>query len=151
MHRAFAYGCSFFLTWTFIIIALLRRLTNAQPPTPVVLWYLQNIFNPLQGVFTFTIFMYPKVSAAKSKGGDGVTWFQAFATAFWSTEIKNAKKNREQIERVVNEQQAVNKEMPQIIGQSYNEEEKNEIEAPKDESSGLRRISLSIQPERKKY
>ena len=61
---------------------------------PTALLFLMNIFNPLQGVFTFTIFMYPKVAAAKFKGGDGITWAQAFAVAFWSKDVKKKAKGQ---------------------------------------------------------
>ncbi len=55
---------------------------------PTAIWYCANVFNPLQGLFNFLIYIHPKVMNAKNKGGNGITWSQAFAKAFWSTGIE---------------------------------------------------------------
>lgn len=48
MHRALAYSTSYFLTWSWFIIGTFCELAGMEWPT--ILWYLANIFNPLQGV-----------------------------------------------------------------------------------------------------
>jgi len=50
LHRAIAYSVSYFLTWTFSVIGVGFDMANVEWPTAI--WYLANIFNPLQGVST---------------------------------------------------------------------------------------------------
>jgi len=93
LQRAFAYTCSFFLTWSWTIIGLVMLAAGAE--TPIAILYLNRIFNPLQGSWNLLIFIYPKVIAAKSKGGD-VTWWQAFVSAISPTRKRpnDTQKNR---------------------------------------------------------
>ena len=46
-----------------------------------------TIITQLLQFFNFLIFVYPKVKGAKSRGGENVTWCQAFATALRSRGI----------------------------------------------------------------
>merc|ERR1712216_364365 len=82
LNRALAYSTAYLLSWSFFIAGTFFDLSGMEWPT--FLWYLSEIFNPLQGFFNFCIFMYPKVKNAKSRGGENMTWFQAFRQAFWS-------------------------------------------------------------------
>jgi len=88
LHRALAFSVAYFLTWSFVITT--TCFTIADVEWPVSIWYLSNIFNPLQGFFNLGIFMYPKVMVAKSKTGKNLSWRQAFAKAFWSKGIDPA-------------------------------------------------------------
>jgi len=121
LQRAFAYTCSFCLTWSWLIIEL--GITVAGAEVPIVLLYLVNIFTPLQGSWNLLIFIYPKVIAAKAKGSD-VTWWQAFVSVFFSQKGRGRKKD----------------EMPaQTAQQSIDAEEgPNKVEqTPHDKSSTL--------------
>jgi len=82
LQRAFAYTCSFFLTWSWFFIGLIIGVAGSE--FPITLSYLRQIFTPLQGSWNLLIFIYPKVIAAKAKGGD-VTWWQAFVSVISST------------------------------------------------------------------
>eukprot|EP00580_Thalassiosira_gravida_P008688 CAMPEP_0201629500 /NCGR_PEP_ID=MMETSP0493-20130528/4148_1 /ASSEMBLY_ACC=CAM_ASM_000838 /TAXON_ID=420259 /ORGANISM="Thalassiosira gravida, Strain GMp14c1" /LENGTH=172 /DNA_ID=CAMNT_0048100513 /DNA_START=1 /DNA_END=519 /DNA_ORIENTATION=- len=81
MHRAIAYSAAYFLAWSWLIIGSVFGLANVEQPEPMI--YLANFLNPLQGFFNFVIYIYPKAMAAKSRGDDTMTWFQAFKIAFW--------------------------------------------------------------------
>mmetsp|Transcript_10408 Transcript_10408/g.19144 ORF Transcript_10408/g.19144 Transcript_10408/m.19144 type:complete len:387 (+) Transcript_10408:597-1757(+) len=88
LHRVIAYSVSYVLTWSFSIIGIGFEIANMEWPT--ALWYLANIFNPLQGFFNFVIYIFPKVIRAKSRGDDNMTWFQAFKIAFMGGETGRA-------------------------------------------------------------
>lgn len=80
--------------------------------------------------------MYPKVAAAKSKGGDDISWVQAFYAVFWSREIKNTNKQlKAPLHDACKTPTAphLNK-ASQIHRSPAAEEEKIEIEALQDES-----------------
>ncbi|KAL7475146.1 hypothetical protein ACHAW6_001072 [Cyclotella cf. meneghiniana] len=134
LHRAMAYTSFFFLTWTAIVIYIGVDSAGASWPSaswPIVLSYVSNIFNPLQGVFNFIIFVYPKVGAAKSRGGVGTTWIKAFASVLWSTKIKQTNNQKKEPPIKVNKAQTTS--TPTIptphLKHKPAEEEKNEIEA----------------------
>jgi hypothetical protein len=103
LHRAMAYTSFFFLTWTGVVIYSGVDLAGAS--WPIELSFVTNIFNPLQGVFNFIIFVYPKVGAAKSRGGVGTTWIKAFASVLWSTEIKQTNNQKKEPPIKVNKAQ----------------------------------------------
>jgi len=80
LQRALAYTCSFFLTWTFLLIEIIIGAAGAE--VPIAILYLVSIFAPLQGSWNLFIFIYPKVIAAKAKGSD-VTWWTAFVSVIF--------------------------------------------------------------------
>ena len=80
LNRAVDFSIAYTLTWAFNIVG--NCLTIADVAWPTAIWYLANIFNPLQGVFNFMIFVHPKVASAKNKRGD-MSCFQAFAKVCW--------------------------------------------------------------------
>ena len=80
LHRATAYSTAYLLAWSPFILGY--SLYIAGLGWPLVVEYITNIFNPLQGFFNCCIFLYPKVTEAKSRGGEGMTWSQAVAKAF---------------------------------------------------------------------
>lgn len=82
MRRAVSFTCAYVLTWSFPIIGMCLDVAKIEWPNAI--WYLSSIFTPLQGFFNLCIFLQPKVSHAKSRGGDDVTWCQAVARAFSS-------------------------------------------------------------------
>ena len=61
LHRAFAYSSAFFLAWSFFAIGACFDIANMEWPTAI--WYLTNIFNPLQGV-SYSIKQYVRVFIA---------------------------------------------------------------------------------------
>lgn len=79
-HRALAYSIAYFLTWTFFIVGMGFDIAEVEWPTWIR--YLTNIFNSLQGFFNFCVYLHPKVLAAKTKGGDSMTWYQALRSVF---------------------------------------------------------------------
>jgi len=95
LHRALAYSISYFLTWAFVIVGRCFDIANMEWPTFV--WYLSNLFNPLQGFYNFMILMYPKVIRAESRGGGDMTWFEAFKIAFWGGGTNQTAARRRQL------------------------------------------------------
>ena len=71
----------------------------------MVVEYISAILTPMQGFFNCCIFLYPKVTAAKSKGGDGMTWCQAVAKAFGSNRFDRNEDKREEEQANVPETQ----------------------------------------------
>lgn len=91
LKRALDFSLAYTLAWSFNIIG--NCFAIADVPWPVAVWYLSNIFNPLQGVFNFMIFMHPKWMSARQRGrADEVetSWCRAFVKAFWSRGIELA-------------------------------------------------------------
>jgi len=70
------------LTWSggFVIQAYEIQEENSCPPIFV---YFAAIFMPLQGLYNWLIFMYPKVIAEKHRSTN-VSWWRASCRAFWS-------------------------------------------------------------------
>jgi len=46
-------------------------------------YHLSRYFAIFNQFFNLAIYIFPKVERAKSRGGDNMTWFQAFKIAFW--------------------------------------------------------------------
>jgi len=90
LHRATAYSVSYFLTWIWWIVYMVVKLAGAWPtevPPPtwtVAFFYVWNFFNPLQGLWTFLIYLHPKVVSAKKSSGGNTSWFGAFWDALRS-------------------------------------------------------------------
>jgi len=89
MRRAFAYSLSYFLTWIWSILYAILVLAGVLPIKPmpkweIGYWYVWNFFLPLQGMWTFLIFLYPKVVGKRRSSGGSISWFKAFRIALWS-------------------------------------------------------------------
>jgi len=80
MIRARAYTAAFFLTWSWFTAIIVLGIAGVSPP--VAVWYLYDIFTPLQGFWNLMIFMYPKVMKAKRSQGGNLSWCQATTEAF---------------------------------------------------------------------
>lgn len=92
LRRAVAFTSAYLLAWLFPVIGIYLDMANIVWPNTI--WYLSVIFSPLQGFFNLCIFLQPKVSYAKSRGGGDVTWCQAFARAFWSKGMNDHNQRR---------------------------------------------------------
>ena len=93
MLQAFAYSCSWLLTW--IVVIPVMMMTHAFGSyAPPALYYLIAFFYPLQGVYNLAIYMHPNILNAKKKtnGDNNITWWRAFVVAFWSKGIVKKKK-----------------------------------------------------------
>jgi len=90
MHRAVAYSGSYFITWTWAIVYIILELPgvwSASMPFQkweVAYFYLWSIFQPLQGLWTFLIFLHPKVVGKRRSSGGNISWFKAFRISLWS-------------------------------------------------------------------
>lgn len=90
MRRAGAYSVSYFLTWIWFIVAIILYWTGVwtfsapQPKWQLAYRYLQAFFVPLQGMWTFLIFLHPNVASKRRSLGGNASWFKAFKVALWS-------------------------------------------------------------------
>ena len=78
-YRNIAYALAWFLTFVFFLIHQIMMRLGAGIPLFLIL--LEAFFLPLQGLFNFIIYTYPKVVKAKR---NNTTWFEAFVTALMS-------------------------------------------------------------------
>lgn len=90
LHRVAAFSLSYFVTWIWFIMYLIINLagkwpTEFPPPQVVVyFYYVANFFNPIQGLWTFLIYMHPKVVSARASSSErDRSWFKAFSTALY--------------------------------------------------------------------
>ncbi|KAL7528349.1 hypothetical protein ACHAWF_002525, partial [Thalassiosira exigua] len=90
MHRAAMYSFAYFVTWiTLIIYGFLNLAGVWSPEAPYPTWqtayvYAMSFLTPLQGMWTFLIFMQPKVASRRRSSGGSISWFRAFGLALWS-------------------------------------------------------------------
>ena len=90
MHRAAAYSVAYFVTWIWVIIYAFLILTEAWPtefPPPkwaIAYRYVYDFFNPLQGLWTFLIYMQPDIIRRKQSSDGNISWFKAFVDALGS-------------------------------------------------------------------
>ena len=103
-----------------------------------------NYYTVFAQFFNFLIFVYPKVKSAKSRGGENITWCQAFATALRSRGIDRTtgrrsrgrppNTNRAQLAPLEGEEEGQLKPKMRIFSTQRRapeaEEEKTEIQAP---------------------
>jgi len=82
MYKGVAYSCSWLLTWGLVLIINFVASIGATPPLPII--YVAYVFLPLQGLFNLTIYMHPKILAAKKSKRENLSWWKAFVKAFWS-------------------------------------------------------------------
>ncbi len=96
MARAMAYSIGYLLTWSGGIVIEVYKIQGKEPPTIFV--YLAAIFMPLQGLYNWLIFMYPRVIAEKHRITNDhdadVNWREAFLAAFWSNGKKDDRPNQ---------------------------------------------------------
>ena len=113
MYRAMAYSTAYFLTQTWFILFVIVGLAGVAQP--LALFYLTNIFAPLQGVsysvkeyqilyilfftstltflhqiffiqlFNFLIFIQPKAMSGKRSQGGNLSWCQAIRKVIWTS------------------------------------------------------------------
>jgi len=89
MRRVVAFSVSYFLTWIWVTVSAILNLTGVwtdgmpYPKWQIAYWHVMLFFNPLQGVWTFLVFLYPKV-AGKRRASENISWFEAFRIALWS-------------------------------------------------------------------
>ncbi len=79
LHRAVAFSCSYLVSFIMLITLMLTRLIGRPFSLPIA--YLVTIFNPLQGLWNFLIYIYPRVMKERE---NKVSWYRAFLTALWS-------------------------------------------------------------------
>ena len=68
LNTAFAYSLAFLLSYSLPLVISIQNLF--EQPSGFVLSVLVRIFSPLQGMFNFCVFIYPKVTAVKRKHKD---------------------------------------------------------------------------------
>ncbi len=131
LRRAVAYSCSYLLSFIMLITLFFIRLTGQTFNLPIA--YLVSIFNPLQGLWNFMIYIYPKVMKEREKK---VSWFRAFWSALWSkgapkgrkgsaTALRNARSSRPR-SSIPRESRKKSRYPSAVVA----EEEKHEIESP---------------------
>lgn len=75
-YRALAHAMAWFGAWLIYVVTFVWKIVpGSDVPRP--LYTLQGFLNPLQGLFNFCIYMYPKVMKAKRSKKDNLTWWQA--------------------------------------------------------------------------
>ena len=79
MNRALSYSMAFFLTYIFPSIINFRTLKGLQSGSQLSI--LARLFFPLQGLFNFIVFIYPKVIHTKKSSRDDISWFGAIKKA----------------------------------------------------------------------
>ena len=85
LQKAAAYSVAYFVTWIWLILYVSLILVGAwtselpQPKWQIGYVYAWSFFGPLQGLWTFLIYMQPKV--IKKRRSSNVSWFGAFADA----------------------------------------------------------------------
>jgi len=90
MHRAFSYAVSYFMTWIWTIVYVILQVAGVwiegvpMPKWIISYWYVWNFFVPLQGMWTFLIFVHPKVMSKRRSAGGNISWFMAFRIVLWS-------------------------------------------------------------------
>ena len=89
MYKGVAYSCSWLISWGFFFILAFILVVGAKPP--IALSYAMTVFLPLQGLFNLAIHMHPKILAAKSSKRANLSWWGAFSKAFWSKGIRGGK------------------------------------------------------------
>ena len=77
-YRALAYAMAWFVAWILYVV------TFAWDVWILPLYIVQSFLTPLQGLFNFCIYMYPKVMKAKRSKKDNLTWWQACIKALTS-------------------------------------------------------------------
>ena len=78
LYKATGYA----LAWALVYMPF---IINEFMPESYAAGIVRTCLTPLQGLFTFLVFMSPKVRTKKSRrGGDSLTWFQAFIKAYMS-------------------------------------------------------------------
>ncbi len=88
--RAFAYNGAWFLSFLPFIIHRISSFAGIRriPPS---FFFIDSIFQPLQGLFNFLIYTYPKVVQEKKKNSrESVSWLKAFCRAVMSKGGKRA-------------------------------------------------------------
>ena len=90
LYRNIAYSLGWLLTYVFF---LSHRIINLRGyKIPIYIFFLDGFFLPLQGLFNFIIYTYPKV--IQSKNSDN-TWLQAFVKAVMSRGRKREESRRQ--------------------------------------------------------
>ncbi len=80
MYRALAYAMAYLATYLFPITVEIEILANHGKLEFSSRIYLAYFFHPLQGLFNFMVFIYPRVVSAKSSK-TSISWRQAFIRA----------------------------------------------------------------------
>lgn len=87
LRRALFYAIAYFTTYLAFLVRYIWGLVPGPNP-PMALSYIEVLFIPLQGLFNFCIYMYPRVLQAKrpnKRTGEGHrTWRKAFMIALLS-------------------------------------------------------------------
>eukprot|EP00553_Chaetoceros_curvisetus_P003951 CAMPEP_0204618252 /NCGR_PEP_ID=MMETSP0717-20131115/4965_1 /ASSEMBLY_ACC=CAM_ASM_000666 /TAXON_ID=230516 /ORGANISM="Chaetoceros curvisetus" /LENGTH=264 /DNA_ID=CAMNT_0051631951 /DNA_START=29 /DNA_END=823 /DNA_ORIENTATION=+ len=87
LYRALSYAMAYLATYLFPMIYLIIRLVNRDKWEPFhsnIFLTLSFVFHPLQGLFNFMVFIYPRVLMAKRKrthDGKELVWRRAFVEA----------------------------------------------------------------------
>ena len=90
-YRNIAYSLGWLLTYVFF---LSHRIINLRGyKIPIYIFFLDGFFLPLQGLFNFIIYTYPKV--IKSKNKDNTSWLQAFVKVVMSRGRKREESRRQ--------------------------------------------------------
>ena len=90
-YKALAYFMAWFGTWMVYLVTFVWDIVPGSTNIPSAVWSIQAFFTPLQGLFNFFIYMYPKVLQAKRSKKDNLTWCQAFVKALTSRGSKRKK------------------------------------------------------------
>jgi len=70
----------------YIILKLVGAWSSSMPypKWEIAYRYIWNFFNPLQGMWTFLIFLHPKVVSKRKSSGGNISLLKAFRIALWS-------------------------------------------------------------------
>ena len=87
LYRTLAYTAAYFLSFLASYVLYVMWIVNRRSWLPFELKVFREIFFPLQGLYNFLIFLYPRVLHAKRSrgvGGTSISWWGALVKAFWS-------------------------------------------------------------------
>ena len=88
LYKGVAYSRSWLLSWgLWAIITSLVRATDKGEALPAISFPLISLMHatlPLQGLFNLTIYMHPKILAARRSKREKISWWKSFVKAFWS-------------------------------------------------------------------
>lgn len=92
LYKAAAYTVGYFLTWSWFMI--FGAVTGAGGVLPRFFFFFWWFFQPLQGLWTFLIYMHPRVLKARRSSERSTSWCCAFADALQSA-VRGGGKDRD--------------------------------------------------------